>query len=92
MTKTFSILISVFIGIFTTCLSAAPTNDWENPEMFGQNKEPAHCTSIPFATVKKALTGNFQTSPFYQSLNGKWKFHWAPKPADRPVDFFKPNY
>ena len=92
MTKTFSILISVFIGVFTTCLSAAPTNDWENPEMFGQNKEPAHCTSIPFATVKKALTGNFQTSPFYQSLNGKWKFHWAPKPADRPVDFFKPNY
>ena len=92
MVKIFSILISVILTIFTTSLSAAPANDWENPEMFGQNKESAHCTSIPFATVEGALDGNSQTSPFFQSLNGNWKFHWVPKPADRPTDFFKPDF
>jgi beta-galactosidase/beta-glucuronidase len=29
---------------------------------------------------------------FFQSLNGSWKFHWAGRPADRPVDFYKPDY
>ncbi len=30
---------------------------------------------------------------FYRPLNdGNWKFHWVGRPADRPVDFYKPDY
>src|SRR5690606_14589209 len=25
-------------------------------------------------------------------LNGQWKFNWVPKPADRPVNFYKTDY
>ena len=25
-------------------------------------------------------------------LNGNWKFNWVPKPDDRPVDFYKPEF
>jgi len=32
-----------------------PDIDWENPEMIGQNKEPAHSTLIPYDSVEKAL-------------------------------------
>ena len=89
-------LLSVLIVIMFVILSepslAAPANDWENPKMFGRNKEQAHCTGVPFANAKEALRGDMQVSPFFKSLNGRWKFHWVPKPADRPVDFFKPNY
>lgn len=67
-------------------------NDWENPGMFGQNKEPAHCTFIPYEDTKTALKNIREHSPFYQSLNGTWKFNWVRKPADRPVDFFKDDY
>jgi len=66
--------------------------DWENPAVFGWNKEPAHCTYIPYADIKTVLTNNPAQSPFYQSLNGTWKFNWVRKPADRPLDFYKDGY
>ena len=66
--------------------------DWENPEMIGRNKEPAHCTLIPYPDVGAALTGVREASVFYQSLNGKWKFNWVPRPDDRPKDFYRLDY
>jgi beta-galactosidase len=66
--------------------------DWENPEMIGRNKEPAHNTLIPYQDLKSALNGESESSSFYKSLNGKWKFNWVNKPADRPVDFYKPDF
>ena len=67
-------------------------NDWENSEVFGINKEEPHCTAIPFATVEQAKKADWSASPFIKYLNGNWKFHWVPKPADRPVDFYKTTY
>ncbi|MCV6606177.1 MAG: DUF4981 domain-containing protein, partial [Porticoccaceae bacterium] len=32
------------------------------------------------------------TSARYKLLNGKWRFHWVAKPADRPGDFYNPDY
>ena len=66
--------------------------DWENPEMIGWNKEPAHCTLMPYADTESALIGTREASPFHKSLNGKWKFHWVKKPDERPKDFYKPGY
>jgi len=60
--------------------------------VFGRNREPAHCTYIPYADIKTALTSDPAQSPFYQSLNGTWKFNWVRKPADRPRDFYKDDY
>nr|MDO8115488.1 glycoside hydrolase family 2 TIM barrel-domain containing protein [Candidatus Sigynarchaeota archaeon] len=73
--------------------------EWLNQEVVGVNKEPAHCTLIPYETVDALLrkhergeyAANYNT-PFYKSLNGKWKFTWSKRPADRPVDFFKVDY
>jgi beta-galactosidase len=66
--------------------------DWENPEVVAVNKEPAHCTLVPYADLETALRADRKESPFYRSLNGNWSFHWVRKPADRPVDFYKPQY
>jgi beta-galactosidase len=66
--------------------------DWENPDIVGINKEPGHCTLIPYSDIETALKANRKASSFYRSLNGNWKFHWVRKPADRPRDFYKPGY
>ncbi|NOZ57711.1 MAG: DUF4981 domain-containing protein [Calditrichaeota bacterium] len=66
--------------------------DWENPEIFGINKEPPHATLMPYATLEEALRAEREASPFYESLNGKWKFHWVRTPEERPVDFYKPDF
>ncbi len=68
-------------------LRAQQVPDWENPEMFGQNKEPARCTSLPYALPSQAIQGTREASPYHLSLNGQWKFKWSARPADRPRRF-----
>ena len=65
------------------------TYDWENPQVVGKNKEPAHCTYIPYADKETALRNVPADSPFYKSLNGIWKFNWVRKPPDRPINFYR---
>ncbi len=83
------LLAVVFLSASST---SARANDWENPQMIGRNKEPGHCTLVPYADTRSAAKGTREASPFHKSLNGKWKFHWVSKPADRPRDFYKPDY
>ncbi len=87
--KTVGVMIML---TFSAVTSAGQANDWENSEMIGQNKEPAHCTLMPYPDRQTALTGTREASPFHKSLNGKWKFNWVRKPADRPKDFYKLDY
>jgi beta-galactosidase len=67
-------------------------NDWENPLVVGINKEPAHCTLNLVPETVNAIKEDFSTSPYYISLNGRWKFNWVERPADRPADFYKVEY
>ncbi|MFX1432018.1 MAG: sugar-binding domain-containing protein, partial [Promethearchaeota archaeon] len=66
--------------------------DWENSKMIGQNKEPPHNTLIPYHDINSALTGKFESSQYYVSLNGRWKFKWVKKPSERPIDFYREDY
>ncbi|MFX1426730.1 MAG: glycoside hydrolase family 2 TIM barrel-domain containing protein, partial [Promethearchaeota archaeon] len=58
----------------------------------GQNKEPPHNTLIPFQDIDSALTRELESSPFYKSLNGNWKFNWVKKPSERQINFYKTDY
>ena len=64
--------------------------EWEDIAVTGINKEPARCTSISFPDGVSVLGGS--RSPFYESLNGIWSFRWSPKPSERPVNFYQPDY
>jgi beta-galactosidase len=97
------VFVSVLIGVLllggskSACLGApadvsAGVRDWENPEVVGRNKEPGHCTLTPYPDIQTALQGKPEDSLYYKSLNGNWKFNWVRKPADRPQDFYKPDY
>jgi len=83
-------VMTVVLACFAADLAAAV--DWENPEMIDRNKEPGHCTLMPYADVATAVVGTREASPYHKSLNGSWKFKWVPKPAERPVDFYKADY
>ena len=66
--------------------------DWEDPQMVGRNKEPGRATFLPYADAASARKATREASPFHQSLNGKWKFNWAPRPSKRPTDFYRPSF
>ena len=66
--------------------------DWENLSVLEINREAAHADFIPFANEMQALQGTREKSPWFLSLNGDWKFHWVPRPDERPVDFYKTDF
>jgi beta-galactosidase len=66
--------------------------DWENPQKVGEHKEPAHATLMPYPDLEMALAGDREANPFFKLLNGKWRFHWAPNPAEVPQDFYREDY
>ncbi len=60
----------------------------ENPSLVEENQLPPHVPYVAFESVSQALDGNWDNSPFYQSLNGSWKFHWTKTPLDAPDYFY----
>lgn len=71
----------------------APTGDeWESPQHLAHNKEQPRSTFYSFQDVGSARKVLPEHSTYWKSLNGQWKFNWAPDPDSRPVDFHKPSY
>lgn len=84
----FIILSQFLVSVHTS----AQANDWENPAVFQQNRLPARATFLNYADRAAALADDYSRSPYFLSLSGKWKFNWVPKPAERPIDFYKTDY
>ena len=68
-----------------------PHPDWENPQNLSQGREESRAFFVPFANRAEALKGKRSDSSLVKLLNGDWKFHWAPQPDKRPMDFYKPE-
>ena len=51
--------------------------EWDNVSITSVNREAAHTLSIPMATEEGVRSNDFKESPYYQSLDGVWKFHWV---------------
>lgn len=67
--------------------------DWCDPTIFVRNKEDARATALPYADTVSALQA-FSTpvvdrsaSQFRMSLDGTWRFGFAPSPAQTPQGF-----
>lgn len=79
-------------GLFMLPAALWAAEDWENPAVFAEGRLEPRATAYPYASTEAALKGDFKASPFYESLNGKWKFNYAQRPADRPADFWQEGY
>jgi beta-galactosidase len=89
-------LLLSYIFFFSSLLVVAQnqpiTNDWENPEIFQINREPARAAFLPYVDESSAIADDYTRSPWFLSLDGMWKFNWSPTPDQRPKDFFKINF
>ena len=66
--------------------------DWENPAVIERNKQAPRASFFAFESAALAHIGIPDSSSRFMSLNGVWKFHYAPTPEERPVDFFESGY
>ncbi len=83
-----SILLTILAGL----LSAANAVEWNDLNVLQVNREEPRATMMVYPTEKAALKYDRTTSPYFQSLNGEWKFNWARSPKDRPAGFFKSEF
>ena len=70
----------------------SPLPEWQSQYAIGLNKADPHTYVWPYRNVADIRSGNHESSPYYMSLNGKWKFHWVKNPDNRPKDFYKPAF
>jgi beta-galactosidase len=85
----------VFLTILPvlSCLALAQQRpEWDNPAVIQVGAEKPHATMMIYPSAAEARTFGPEKSPWFQSLNGEWKFHWSSNPASRPVDFYQATF
>ena len=73
-------------------LAAAEKPEWDNPAIVHVGTEKPHSTMMVYPSAALARTADPLKSPWYALLNGTWKFYGVLRPADRPLEFFRPEY
>ena len=90
--RTFLILMAALTATFASA-QKQPLPEWQSQYAVGLNKLAPHTYVWPYANASDIeKPGGYEQSPFYMTLNGKWKFHWVKNPDNRPKDFYQPSY
>ena len=90
--RTFLILMAALTATFASAQKQSQP-EWQSQYAVGLNKLAPHTYVWPYADASDIeKPGGYEESPYYMSLNGKWKFHWVKNPDNRPKDFYQPSY
>jgi beta-galactosidase len=82
-----SVLLLVTAAQHRTNAQAPRAPEWEDPAIFAVGTEQPRATFVPHATRQGALTRDRARSPYFQSLNGMWRFRWVRNPFEVPAGF-----
>lgn len=88
------LLTSVIAALFITATAFAAEPEWQQIDSFRVGQIPSHALVVPYKTndYQAARQMQFDKSPWYMSLNGKWKFSWVKGVDNRPIGFQNPDY
>jgi beta-galactosidase len=83
--------IPVLLFVLATTVGAQKP-EWDNPAIIHIGTERPHATMMTYPSAALAKSADRAVSPWFQLLNGTWKFHGSLRPAERPIDFYRPDY
>lgn len=66
--------------------------EWEDLTVNTINTVTPHATIVSHPDNVSAMKAQWRESVNVLSLDGKWKFNYSPRPADRPYWFFKNDF
>ncbi len=89
--KISQLLIYVVLCMLGISVSAQQ-KEYENPRVTGVNREDGRATFWYYSDKNEALKGGYGNAPDNILLNGKWKFHFCEKPAERLTEFYQTGY
>ncbi len=87
-----TIILSLVLLFCKSYILHAQQNEWENPTVYEWNKEKPHVDLKLYTTTEDAIKDIATDSPWYKSLNGTWKFTYAPTIADSNKEFYKTSF
>ncbi|SDD76100.1 beta-galactosidase [Paenibacillus sp. UNCCL117] len=61
---------------------------WENLQVLHENREAPRASYIPYADAASAAAGKRGRSPYFQTLNGSWKFQYHSSVKDAADGFY----
>ncbi len=64
---------------------------WQDVTVCHANREPPHAISFPHPSMDEAINQQ-EPASYLKSLDGKWKFHFAPSVNEAPEDFHMPGF
>ena len=72
--------------------NAQTGKEWDDPKVTHVNREQAHTVALPMASEADVVKNDRTLSPYYQSLDGTWKFYWVNMPSKAKVDMCEKDY
>jgi beta-galactosidase len=73
--------------------SGSPAREeWDDPAVLHVGTERPHATMMTYPSAELAARGDRAASPWFRSLNGRWKFRYSPNPASRPTGFERSDF
>jgi Beta-galactosidase/beta-glucuronidase len=90
----------LFLSVLMVCIplghlqaqSAEDLNAWNDVSVFEINKTQPRVNVVSYANADEISESKYQESPYYQLLNGDWKFYWSESDNEAPQDFYKAGY
>ena len=74
-------IFSIAALTFALTAVAQTGNEWDDPQITSVNRETAHTVALPMANEADVAKNDLTLSPYYQSLDGVWKFQWVNTPS-----------
>ena len=94
----FAVTLALFCAASVVSTAGEMLKDWQDPKLTGLGNQPAHATMVVCPDARTARRIEFVAnservkSPFYRSLNGDWKYHYAANLAGRIPDFWRSDF
>ncbi len=79
-------------GSLAAAVDGPSGDEWQQPQNLALNKEQPRASFMSFPDAAFAAAVARETSPFFQSLDGPWKFRWVGNPSERPAGFQRPEF
>jgi beta-galactosidase len=86
------IMRALFLALLSCAALVAQRPEWDDPSVIQIGAEKPHASMSTYPSAELARSADPARSPWRQSLNGTWKFNAVRRPADRPLEFYRPDY
>ena len=87
-----SIVLLIIMALSINVKAQEIADWWNDVTVCEVNRVSPRTNVIPYEDEKGIYNLDYRQSPYYQCLNGEWKFNWVEKPADKPQGFYATSY